>query len=136
MEERIRPTKSGLFSIELLLCVGVFVFCAAVCTGIFVRAELTSRESAELNSAVNEARNLVELFQAARGSLEQVSAYSGGSLEDGGLVLLREGFVLRLVPAETRRTGTLTVSNGERTLLEWRIAVLPDANADDWEVVP
>lgn len=125
MEERIRPTKSGLFSIELLLCVGVFVFCAAVCTGIFVKAELTSRESAELNAAVSEARNVAELFQAAGGSLEQVSAYSGGRLEDGGVVVLRDGLVLRLT-----QTGILTVSGGERTLLEWRVAVLPDANRE------
>lgn len=135
MEERIQPTKSGLFSIELLLCVGVFVFCAAVCTGIFVRAELTSRESEELNLAVNEARNLAELYQAAGGSLEQVRAY-GGSLEDGGLVLSREGLILRLTPAETRRVGTLSVSNGERTLLEWRVAVPPRGNADDEEAAP
>jgi len=136
MEERIRPTKSGLFSIELLLCVGVFVFCAAVCTGIFVKAELTSRESAELNAAVSEARNVAELFQAAGGSLDRVRAYSGGSLEDGGLVLSREGLTLRLTPAETPREGNLTVSNGEETLLEWRVAVPPNGNADNREVTP
>lgn len=128
MAERIRPTKSGLFSIELLLCVGVFAFCAAVCTGIFVRAEMMSRQSAELNLAVNEARNLAEVFQASGGSLDRVRAYSGGSLEGGGLVLSREGLTLRLLPD----TGSLTVSNGERTLLEWRVAVPPD----DWEVAP
>ena len=124
MEERIQPTKTGLFSIELLLCVGVFVFCAAVCTGIFVRAELTSRESAELNFAVSEARNLAELYQAAGGSLEQVRAYGGGSLDGGGLVLSREGLILRLT-----HTGTLTVSNGEGALLEWRVAVPPRGEA-------
>ena len=121
----MQPTKSGLFSIELLLCVGVFVFCAAVCTGIFVRAEMTSRESAELNSAVSEARNLAELFQASGGSLDEVRAHSGGSLDGGGLVLSRDGLALRLT-----HTGALTVSNGEGALLEWRVAVPPR------EVVP
>ena len=122
MQERIRPTKSGLFSIELLLCVGVFVFCAAVCTGIFVRAEMMSRQSAELNTAVNEARNLAEAYQASGGDLARVCASGGGSVEDGELVLTREGLTLRLTPD----TGTLTVSSGEWLLLRWRVAVPPD----------
>ena len=51
MEERIRPTKSGLFAIELLIAVGVFSLCAAICVGLFVRSEVMSQESADLTRA-------------------------------------------------------------------------------------
>ena len=52
MDERIRPTRSGLFSIELMIAVGVFVFCSAICIGLFVRSEHISRDSADLVQAV------------------------------------------------------------------------------------
>ena len=45
-EERIRPTRSGLFMIELLIAVGVFTLCAAVCVGLFVRSEVMRRSDA------------------------------------------------------------------------------------------
>lgn len=121
MEERIRPTKSGLFSIELLICVGVFAFCASVCMGIFVRAELMSRESEELNQAVSEARSLAERWKAAGGDLERTAALGGGRVEDGTLILQRERLVLRLTPEE----GTLTASCDGRVLLDWTVAALP-----------
>ena len=34
--ERIKPTRSGLFAIELLIAVGVFSLCAAICVGLFL----------------------------------------------------------------------------------------------------
>ena len=38
MRERIKPTRSGLFAIELLISIGVFSLCAAICVGLFVRS--------------------------------------------------------------------------------------------------
>lgn len=128
MEERIRPTKSGLFSIELLICVGVFVFCAAVCSGIFVRAELMSRESEELNLAVSEARSLAERWKASGGDLDRTAVQGGGRVEDGTLVLEREHLILRLSPEE----GTLTATSDGRVLLGWTVAALP-RTADEAE---
>ena len=78
MNERVRPTKTGLFMTELLICVGVFSLCAAVCVGLFVKSEVISQNSADLTRAVAEARNAAECFKAAGGDLERTAALAGG----------------------------------------------------------
>lgn len=85
MEERIKPTKSGLFAIELLIAVGIFSLCAAVCVGLFVRSEIISQDSADLNQAVTAARGAAECFKAAGGDLERAAELSGGELSGGEL---------------------------------------------------
>ena len=90
MRERIRPTRSGLFAIELTLAVGVFTLCAAICTGIFVQSEVMSQDSEALSRAVNEARNVAECFKAAGGDLARTAQLSGGeiiSIADGGEII-------------------------------------------------
>ena len=87
MRERIRPTRSGLFAIELVAAVGVFILCAAVCVGVIVQAEVMSRDSADLVRAVNEARNAAECFKAADGDLERTAALFGGELQSVGAAL-------------------------------------------------
>ena len=85
MRERIRPTRSGLFAIELTAAVGVFTLCAAVCLGVFVQSEVMSQDSAALARAVNEARSAAERFKAAGGSLDRTAALFGGQVQsDGG----------------------------------------------------
>ena len=73
MDERIKPTKSGLFAIELLIAVGVFSLCAAICVGLFVRSEIISQDSADLNQAVTAARSASECFKAAGGDLQRTA---------------------------------------------------------------
>ena len=87
MGERIKPTRSGLFAIELLIAVGIFSLCAAICVGLFVRAEVMSRDSADLNRAVTEARNAAECFKAAGGDLEETARLTGGTVTVGALFL-------------------------------------------------
>ena len=85
MRERIRPTRSGLFAIELVAAVGVFTLCAAVCLGVFVQSEVMSQDSAALVRAVNEARSAAECFKAAEGALDRTAALFGGQVQpDGG----------------------------------------------------
>ena len=88
MQERIKPTRSGLFAIELLIAVGIFSLCAAICVGLFVRADVMSRDSADLNRAVTEARNAAECFKAAGGDLEETARLTGGALAAGGKLIL------------------------------------------------
>ena len=78
MAERIKPTRSGLFAIELLIAVGVFSLCAAICVGLFVRSEVMSQDSADLNHAVSEARSAADCFKAAGGDLERTAELTGG----------------------------------------------------------
>ena len=88
MGERIKPTRSGLFAIELLIAVGIFSLCAAICMGLFVRAEMTSRDSADLNRAVAEARSAAECFKASGGNLEETARLTGGRLAAEGKLFL------------------------------------------------
>ena len=89
MRERIRPTRSGLFAIELVVAVGVFTLCAAICTGIFAQSEVMSQDSADLTRAVNEARNAAERFKASNGDLARMAERFGGRLtNDNGTAVL------------------------------------------------
>lgn len=88
MEERIRPTKSGLFAIELLIAVGIFSLCAAICMGLFVRSEVMSQEAADLNRAVSAARSAAECYKAAGGDLEKTAELTGGGVLDAGTLFI------------------------------------------------
>ncbi len=129
MQERIRPSKSGLFAIELMIAVGVFVVCAAICLGIFAEAEGMSRDSAELNRAVNVGRNVAECFKAAGGDLQYTAELCGGHYEDGGVTVEHSDFSLRLVPlpADGYAAVELTAFTETQTLFRWTVAALPEA---------
>ena len=133
MGERIRPTRSGLFAIELLIAVGIFSLCAAICVGLFVRSEIMSQDSADLDRAVTEARSAAECFKAAGGDLEETARLTGGELAQDALHLrYDENFELVLTPVQedgyisavlsVRRTGA------DEEILAWDIAVLEAAS--------
>jgi len=135
-EERIRPTRSGLFMIELLIAVGVFTLCAAVCVGLFGRSEVMSRESADLTRMTAEARNVVECWKASGGDFERAAELCGGTVEQDTLVI---GFdknweqtgsasdavffaMMEPVAADGYAAATLRVvrrENGGEALLKW-----------------
>ena len=132
MGERIRPTRSGLFAIELLIAVGIFSLCAAICVGLFVRSEVMSRDSADLSRAVTEARSAAECFKAAGGDLDETARLTGGELA-GDILLLRYGESLELSLAPTQKDGYISaVLSVRRTdtgeeVLAWDVAVLEGA---------
>ena len=132
MQERIRPTRSGLFAIELLIAVGIFSLCAAICVGMFVRAEVMSRDSADLNRAVTEARNAGECFKAAGGDLEETARLTGGELA-GDMLLLRYDGAFELTLAPVREDGYISAVlsvrriDTDEDILVWDIAVLEEA---------
>ena len=53
-------SRSGLLVIELVIAVGIFSLCAAICIGLFVQADRVSRESDMLSRAVSAAQNVAE----------------------------------------------------------------------------
>ena len=87
MEHRIRPTRSGLFAIELLIAVGIFTLCAAICVGLFVRAEVQSSDSVDLIRAVNEARSVAECFKSTGGDLGKTAEIFGVTASKGVLTV-------------------------------------------------
>lgn len=109
MDERIKPTKSGLFAIELLIAVGVFSLCAAICVGLFVRSEIISQDSADLNQAVTAARSASECFKAAGGDLQRTAELTGGEVSNGVLFLAFDGDWQKL-PAGEPGTFELTMT--------------------------
>ena len=143
-QERVKPTRSGLFAIELLISVGIFSLCAAICVGLFVRAEVISRDSADLNRAVTEARGAAECFKAAGGDLEETARLTGGRLVDRDVLFLEydadwnrpdsgaeSTYVLMLLTS--RGDGYVSASLSVRWtdtnehILDWDIAVLEGA---------
>ena len=132
MRERIKPTRSGLFAIELLIAVGIFSLCAAICVGLVVRAEVMSRDSADLDRAVTEARSAAECFKAAGGDLEETARLTGGEVAEGRL-LLRYGGEFELMITPTRENGYISAvlsvrrAGAGEDILVWDIAVLEEA---------
>lgn len=140
MNERIRPTRSGLFIIELLVMVGVFAFCAAICLAVFVKAEGISRSSAELTRAVSEAKSVAECWKATGGDLERTAELCGGTIMQGTLWIHYDmswnrlsgeewdGYRVRLLPQGERGylTGVVQAHRaGEiEPIFSWTVAVL------------
>ena len=137
MKERIRPTKTGLFMTELLICVGVFSLCAAVCVGLFVKSELMSQDSADLNQAVIEARNAAECFKAAGGDLEKTAELTGGRIGAEESLFLEFDQNWEQLKAETRRGSfelTLDVKPGEGCS-DASLSVKRWINENTWEKI-
>ena len=87
----MRPTRSGLFTIELLIAVGVFIFCAAICLGLFARAETVSAESADLNMAVNKARAVSEGYKACSGDVSAAAKLYAADESNGCFSVYYDG---------------------------------------------
>ena len=142
MSGRARAGKSGLLTLELLLAVGIFAFCASICVGLFARADALSRRSAELDRAVAEAQNVAELFRASGGDTAETAALAGGWVEQGLLRVAYDGnwqplssdegavYLLDLLAKRSDQgyvEAALQVWNGderEEPILSWSVAAL------------
>lgn len=110
MDGRIRPTKSGLFAIELLIAVGIFSLCAAICMGLFVRSEVMSQDAADLNRAVGAARSAAECYKAAGGDLEKTARLTGGEALDAGTLFIEFDESWQPLPAGEAGAFELTIA--------------------------
>ena len=126
MEERVRPSRSGLIAIELVIAVGVFALCAAVSMGVFVRAELMSRESADLTRAVSEARSAAACYKAAGGDLPETAALlETGQAGEDGLTVAYDKDWTRTEGADPAYTLTMqSVAGQEEDLKEAELRVM------------
>ena len=142
MGERVRPSRSGLAAIELVIAVGVFTLCAAVCMGLLVRADGLSRSAGDLTRAVGEARTAAECYKAAAGDLSRTAELTGGALDGEALTLFYDGawtrsaeesasFSLTMVPRQIGepqvREAELQVTGPDgEALLAWTVAAWED----------
>jgi hypothetical protein len=58
-----RKSHSGVFLMEMIGVVFFFLLCAGICTRIFTKADLISREAADLNRAVLIAQSSGEVYK-------------------------------------------------------------------------
>ena len=144
MRDYVRSSHSSLFAIELLSAAGVFILCASICIGLFVRAEIISASSADLNRAVEESRNAAECWKAAKGDLAAAAALCGGEPAEDALRLYydkdwtrcsaeaRDGFQITVLPQPSGdgfRLADITASAAgkpEEPILSWRVAALTE----------
>lgn len=64
--------RTSLVLMELLVMVLVFALAAAVCLGVFAKADSISKETARRDTAVTLAQNAAEMLQATGGDAAQV----------------------------------------------------------------
>ncbi len=137
--ERVRPTATGLFMIELLIAVGIFALCAAVCLGLFAKAETVSQYCADQDRAVEAARSAAAVFRLC-GWGDDLPELSGGSEENGSLTIHYDedwrpaegesaySLTLTPVPETPCPEAELRVIRRDGTeLLCWRVAALEAA---------
>ena len=62
--ERTPVKRSSLFLLELMIAILFFCLASAVCVQIFVKAHMISRETHELNTALEKVSGYTELFLA------------------------------------------------------------------------
>ncbi|MDL2232475.1 hypothetical protein LJC63_02695 [Ruminococcaceae bacterium OttesenSCG-928-L11] len=81
-------SKSALFLIEMIIAIGFFSVSAAVCTSLFVKANMLSQETRRMNMAVIQAQSVAECFKSADGSLQETVKLLDVSPNDGQSFLL------------------------------------------------
>ena len=80
-------SKTTLFLIELIVAVGVFSLCAAVCLSLFASAKRMTAESTALNGAALSAQSAAECFKAESGDLARCAAVLGAEMDENGAAL-------------------------------------------------
>lgn len=81
---------SGPFLMEMLVVVGFFILCSAVCISVFVKADRISREARDMNQAVLMAESLAESIKTGQAILraQGVEAVQESGGADGGSGML------------------------------------------------
>ena len=72
---RVRHSKSGLFLIELMICILFFSFTAGICIRFFAKSHNMSRDAKNLYQAQQEASSMAEILEKDIDSLDNISVY-------------------------------------------------------------
>lgn len=72
---RVRHSKSGLFLIELMICILFFAFTAGICIRFFVKSHDMSTEARNLYQAQQEAASMAEVLESDADSTEDIFIY-------------------------------------------------------------
>ncbi len=72
-------SKTALFLIELIIAILFFAFASAICIQLFARAQLLSRRSAAMDTAMLQMESCAEIYTATGGDFDAVLNYLGAS---------------------------------------------------------
>lgn len=81
-------SRAGLLLIEIIIAVGIFSLCCAVCVQMFAHAHMLNIESRELSNATICAQSAAEAFKVANGSMEKTAEYLDAHYYNGYVVLV------------------------------------------------
>ncbi|MDD3218560.1 MAG: hypothetical protein PHC41_05945 [Lachnospiraceae bacterium] len=112
-------SKSSLFLIELILCILIFSIASAICIQVFVKAHTRSRDSVNLNHAVEEAESIAELLRSDT-ALDLV--YPEGQQTGESFVITYDD---TWIPVDTQAVYTIEVTPyvpGTRTSCDIRVS--------------
>ena len=129
-------SRANALLVELLLVIFFFMISAAILVQVFADARLKSRTAHATNASMLEAENIADELYAAKDP-DAVLADYGFNAEDGGWVLQRDGYLLKVTLREeeteagTLRTYDVSGIEGEKTLL-----TLPSSRYIPKEVSP
>lgn len=72
---RVRHSRSGLFLIELMICILFFAFTAGICIRFFVKSHDMSTEARNLYQAQQEAASMAEVLESDVDSMDEIFVY-------------------------------------------------------------
>lgn len=107
-------SRSGLFLMELIISILFFSLAGAVCVRLFVNAHIVSRDSVELNHALEWTQNVAEAFYGCNGDQKEMGklfeniCLDGETNDDTGFYLLFDGEFCPLALTEEQRNGNLS----------------------------
>ena len=70
--KRVRHSRSGLFLIELMICILFFSITAGICIQFFVKSHNMSQDAKNLYQAQQEAASMAEILEKDIDSLDNI----------------------------------------------------------------
>lgn len=115
-------SRANALLVELLLVIFFFMISAAILVQVFADARLKSRTAHATNASMLEAENIADELYAAKDP-DAVLADYGFAADDGGWVLQKDGYLLKVTLREeeteagTLRTYDVSGIEGENILM-------------------
>ena len=115
-------SRANALLVELLLVIFFFMISAAILVQVFADAKMKSRTAYATNAAMLEAENIAEDLYATETPDEVLAGY-GFAEEDGGWLLHRDGYLLKVTLREEETESGVLKSydisgiEGDKTLL-------------------
>lgn len=88
--------RTSLVLMEQLVMVLVFALAAALCLGVFVKADQISRETARRDEAVLLAQNGAEALKSCAGDLQKMAEILDGTSSDTGVTAISGAYTLEI----------------------------------------